>query len=159
MRNMAIKKKLIKSNTYDRSIVGCLGTHLDRAPLLLRWTRAVGVAGEVTVGVVVAGARTGLEGGAGGINGRFFVALRFGVCVAVGVVVGGAVEVVRHVTGEVAGRVDISMRLWQPISLRRRLTQIEKLSAQERRQILQALDVLIERGQLKQKIRSTAESR
>lgn len=35
--------------------------------------------------------------------------------------------------------------------LQRRLQQIEKLSPQERRQILQVLDAFIERGQLKQK--------
>ena len=40
--------------------------------------------------------------------------------------------------------------------LQRRLAQIEKLSVQERRQILQVLDALIERGQLKQKMQATA---
>ena len=40
--------------------------------------------------------------------------------------------------------------------LQRRLAQIEKLSAPERRQILQVLDALIERGQLKQKMQATA---
>jgi transcriptional regulator with XRE-family HTH domain len=40
--------------------------------------------------------------------------------------------------------------------LQRRLAQIEKLSAQERRQILQVLDALIERGQLKQKAQANA---
>lgn len=38
--------------------------------------------------------------------------------------------------------------------LQRRLAQIEKLSAPEGRQILQMLDALIERGQLRQKVRS-----
>lgn len=40
--------------------------------------------------------------------------------------------------------------------LQRRLQQIEKLSPQERRQILQMLDALIERGQLKQKVQASA---
>jgi transcriptional regulator with XRE-family HTH domain len=40
--------------------------------------------------------------------------------------------------------------------LQRRLAQIEKLSVQERRQILQVLDALIERGQLKQKAQANA---
>jgi transcriptional regulator with XRE-family HTH domain len=40
--------------------------------------------------------------------------------------------------------------------LQRRLAQIEKLSVQERRQILQVLDAFIERGQLKQKMQTTA---
>ena len=35
--------------------------------------------------------------------------------------------------------------------LQRRLQQIEKLDAQERRQILQVIDAFIERGQLKRK--------
>jgi len=38
--------------------------------------------------------------------------------------------------------------------LQRRLQQIEKLSPQERRQILQVLDAFIERGQLKQKVQA-----
>ena len=38
--------------------------------------------------------------------------------------------------------------------LQRRLVQIEKLSAPARRQILQVLDALIERGQLRQKVQS-----
>ena len=40
--------------------------------------------------------------------------------------------------------------------LQRRLAQIEKLPVQERRQILQVLDAFIERGQLKQKMQTTA---
>jgi transcriptional regulator with XRE-family HTH domain len=40
--------------------------------------------------------------------------------------------------------------------MQRRMAQIEKLSAPERRQILQALDALIKRGQLKQKMQTTA---
>ena len=36
-----------------------------------------------------------------------------------------------------------------------RLSQIEKLSAPKRPQILQVLDALIERGQLKQKVQAT----
>ena len=39
--------------------------------------------------------------------------------------------------------------------LQRRLQQIEKLSPQERRQILQMLDALIERGQLRQKVQAS----
>lgn len=40
--------------------------------------------------------------------------------------------------------------------LQRRLQQIEKLPPQERRQILQMLDALIERGQLRQKVQASA---